>query len=175
MAARAAKVQHRAVHEVPRSAPPLPAADPICLVVHGNYIHLCSRLIYAARSSPSVSVLPLTTFPGLSYAPQNDNRPENRRRLYVMLWEEGRPFFSSRNRVRGLAFVLISLRSPNEVPPAARSYLWYSWGWCLLCVSLMASLFIILSNTIQRPPKWVLLICFALFISLGGSLSCVAT
>lgn len=35
----------------------------------------------------------------------------------------------------------------------------------------MASLFIILSNTIQRPPKWVLLICFAFFISLGGSLS----
>lgn len=95
-------------------------ADPICLVVHGNYIHLCSRLIYAAPRSPSASILPLTVFPGLSYAPQNDNRPENRHRLYVMLWEEGRPFLPGRNRVRDLAFFLISLRPPNEVPVARR-------------------------------------------------------
>lgn len=35
-----------------------------------------------------------------------------------MLWEEGRPFFLGRNRVRDFAFFLISLRPPNEVPAA---------------------------------------------------------
>lgn len=62
--------------------------------------------------------MPLTTFPGPSYAPQNNNCPENRRRLYVMLWEEGPQFFLGRNWVRDLAFFLISLRPPNEVPAA---------------------------------------------------------
>lgn len=116
--------------------------------------------------------LPLTTIPGQPYAPQNNNCPENQPKLYVMLWEERPSFLSAGNRVRDLAFFLISLRPPNEVSveAAPRRYLWYSWGWCLLCVSLMTSLFIILPNTIQWSPKWVLPICFALFISLGGNL-----
>lgn len=70
------------------------------------------------RSPSSQLAMPLTTFPGPSYAPQNNNCPENRQRLYVMLWEEGPAFFLGRNRVRDLAFFLISLRPPNEVPAA---------------------------------------------------------